>query len=67
MDGSVRPTDSDTERDRVKGLGSCERDKETYGSAVRGAVDFLTSWAYVELCSNDSADYLKYPTLPVNN
>ena len=68
MDANARPKGSDTVHDRVQGLGSCERDKETYGSIERGAVHFLTSWADVELCSNDLADYLKiYPTIPVNN
>jgi hypothetical protein len=43
MDASARPKDSDTVHDKVQGLGSCERDKETYGSVERGAVDFLTS------------------------
>jgi hypothetical protein len=61
------PKDSDTIHDRVQRLRSCEHDQETYGSADRDAVDFLTSCANVELCSIDLADYLKYPTLPVNN
>ena len=43
MDASARPKDSYTVLYRVQGLRSCERDKETYGSVERGAVDFLTS------------------------